>query len=52
MEYLPGESLDYRRDTEDAARLFARVHSLPVSPEENHWSSPEIPFLDLTIYLK
>jgi aminoglycoside phosphotransferase (APT) family kinase protein len=36
MEYLPGEMLDYRRDLEAAARLFARVHTCPVAEEENH----------------
>jgi aminoglycoside phosphotransferase (APT) family kinase protein len=36
MEYLPGKPLDYRRDLEAAARLFARIHSQPVAPEENH----------------
>ncbi|MBN2394109.1 MAG: phosphotransferase [Anaerolineae bacterium] len=36
MEYLPGEPLDYRRDLDAAARLFARTHSQPVAPEENH----------------
>jgi aminoglycoside phosphotransferase (APT) family kinase protein len=36
MAYLPGESLDYRRDLTKAARLFARVHSQPVAPEDNH----------------
>lgn len=36
MEYLPGEMLDYRRDLEDAARLFARVHTCPIAEEENH----------------
>lgn len=30
MEYLPGDPLDYRRDLEDAARLFARLHSHPI----------------------
>jgi aminoglycoside phosphotransferase (APT) family kinase protein len=30
MEYLPGSALDYRRDLEAAARLFARVHSVQV----------------------
>jgi len=43
MEYLPGESLDYRRDTADAARLFACVHSLPVAPEDNHLIREERP---------
>ena len=33
MEYLPGEPLDYGRDLESAARLFARIHvySAPLS---------------------
>ncbi len=36
MEYLPGEALDYRRDLEAAARLFACIHARPVAPDENH----------------
>jgi aminoglycoside phosphotransferase (APT) family kinase protein len=36
MEYLPGEPLDYRRDLEAAARLFARFHTQPVPETENH----------------
>ncbi len=36
MEYLPGAALDYRRDLEAAARLFARIHAQPVAPEDNH----------------
>ncbi len=35
MEYLPGGALDYRRDLESAARLFARVHTTPVPAEDN-----------------
>lgn len=35
MEYLPGGVLDYRRDLEDAARLFARVHTAPVPVDDN-----------------
>jgi aminoglycoside phosphotransferase (APT) family kinase protein len=35
MEYLPGESLDYRRDLEDAARLFSRVHTVGVPEDGN-----------------
>lgn len=31
MEYLPGEALDYRRDLDAAARLFARIHSVRVA---------------------
>jgi len=30
MAYLPGSALDYRRDLERAAHIFARVHSVPV----------------------
>lgn len=36
MEYLPGEPLENRRDLEGAARLFARIHSQPVSPSATH----------------
>jgi aminoglycoside phosphotransferase (APT) family kinase protein len=43
MEYLPGEPLDYRRDLEAAARLFARTHSQPVATEENHLIHEERP---------
>jgi aminoglycoside phosphotransferase (APT) family kinase protein len=31
MEYLPGVPLDYRRDLSAAARIFARIHTLPPS---------------------
>ncbi|MGC9346691.1 MAG: phosphotransferase family protein [Anaerolineae bacterium] len=34
MSYLPGEALDYRRDLEAAARLFARIHSIHI-PEDH-----------------
>ena len=30
MEFLPGCPLDYRRDLEKAARIFARIHTVPV----------------------
>jgi aminoglycoside phosphotransferase (APT) family kinase protein len=43
MEYLPGEPLNYRRDLEAAARLFARIHSQPVEPEDNHLIHEEQP---------
>lgn len=43
MEYLPGEPLDYRRDLQAAARLFARIHSQPVVQEENHLIREERP---------
>lgn len=36
MEYLEGEPLDYERDLEAAARLLARIHSLPVPLAGNH----------------
>ncbi len=36
MSYLPGETLDYHRDLENAARVFARYHQLPLSAAENH----------------
>ncbi|WP_250645454.1 aminoglycoside phosphotransferase family protein [Salidesulfovibrio onnuriiensis] len=29
MEFLPGRPLDYDRDADEAARIFARVHSQP-----------------------
>ena len=35
MAYLPGGKLNYERDLEDAARLFARIHSLDL-PQDNH----------------
>jgi aminoglycoside phosphotransferase (APT) family kinase protein len=43
MEYLPGGPLDYRRDLEAAARLFARIHSQEVPPAENHLIREERP---------
>jgi aminoglycoside phosphotransferase (APT) family kinase protein len=43
MEYLPGGPLDYGRDLEAAARLFARVHMQPVAPEDNHLIREERP---------
>jgi aminoglycoside phosphotransferase (APT) family kinase protein len=36
MAYLPGEKLDYTRDLENAARLFARIHTTPIPPQDNH----------------
>ncbi|MBT8334540.1 MAG: aminoglycoside phosphotransferase family protein [Deltaproteobacteria bacterium] len=29
MEYIPGTSLDYHRNLDDAASIFAKIHSLP-----------------------
>lgn len=34
MEYLPGVPLDYYRDLEHSAGVFARIHSLPLTKEE------------------
>jgi aminoglycoside phosphotransferase (APT) family kinase protein len=36
MEFLPGDPLDYRRDTASAAALFARVHQTAVPEADNH----------------
>ena len=36
MEYLPGETLDYRRDLQQAAGLFACLHSVDVPADRNH----------------
>jgi len=33
MQFLPGEALDYDRDLERAAGIFARIHSLPPCPD-------------------
>jgi hypothetical protein len=32
MEYIPGQPLDYTRDSAAAARLLAAIHALPVRP--------------------
>ncbi len=34
MEYLPGRALDYRKDLDHAAWIFARVHTIPVVESE------------------
>jgi len=36
MDYLPGEALDYSRDLEAAAALFATVHKVAVPEADNH----------------
>jgi hypothetical protein len=36
MAYLPGEKLDYSRDLEGAAQLFASYHQLEIPEEANH----------------
>lgn len=42
MSYLPGEALDYRRDLEAAARLFAHIHSIQL-PEDHGLIVEECP---------
>jgi len=36
MDYLPGDALDYERDVEAAALLFAKIHQIEVPEEKNH----------------
>ncbi len=43
MEYLPGQSMDYRRDLSDAAGLFATIHQIVVPEEKNHLIREEAP---------
>ena len=43
MEYLPGQSMDYRRDLSVAAGLFATVHQIVVPEEKNHLIREEAP---------
>lgn len=43
MEYIPGEPLDYRRDLQQAASLFARLHSLNIPTDHNHLIREERP---------
>ena len=43
MEYLPGQSMDYRCDLRDAARLFATIHQIVVPEEKNHLIREEAP---------
>ena len=42
MEYLPGKSLDYRKDMGIAAQCLADIHSVPV-PADDGLLSPEDP---------
>jgi aminoglycoside phosphotransferase (APT) family kinase protein len=43
MEYLPGDPLDYTRDLEAAARLFAIVHQIRIPEERNHLIREDAP---------
>ena len=47
MSYLPGETLNYHCDLENAAQAFARYHQLPLPSAENHLIHEEKP-LSLT----
>lgn len=43
MRYLPGEPLDYARDLDAAARVFATIHQVPVAEHENHLIREDAP---------
>ncbi len=43
MEYLPGEALDYSRDLQEAAKLFAKTHQVEVAEEDNHLIREDAP---------
>ncbi len=43
MEYLPGVALDYNRDLDPAARLFAGIHQVRVAAENNHLIREDAP---------
>ncbi|UCF91449.1 MAG: phosphotransferase [Desulfobacterales bacterium] len=43
MEFLPGEPLDYTRDLQAAADLFATIHQVGVTEEQNHLIREDAP---------
>lgn len=43
MQYLPGETLDYARDLDAAAKLFAITHQVQVDEEKNHLIREDAP---------
>jgi aminoglycoside phosphotransferase (APT) family kinase protein len=43
MEYLPGEPLDYGRDTTAAAGVFAAIHQVEVPAAQNHLIREDAP---------
>jgi len=43
MSFLPGGRMDYTRDLEDAARLFARIHTLDIPAGGSHLIAEERP---------
>lgn len=46
MDFLPGRQLRYATDLAAAAEVLARVHQVPVAPEDNHLIREDAP-LDL-----
>ena len=43
MDFLPGAALDYSKDLEQAAGLFANIHQIEVKPEKNHLIREDAP---------
>ena len=43
MDFLPGEPLDYNRDLDRAAGLFAAIHQVEVPPQANHLIREDAP---------
>lgn len=43
MQYLPGEPLDYSRDLQKAAAVFAKTHQVKVADDENHLICEDVP---------
>lgn len=43
MEYIPGEPLDYTKDRQEAAKLFAKTHQVEVPEEHNHLIREDAP---------
>ena len=43
MEYLPGDSLDYKTDIDKAAMVFAGIHNTEVDAEKNHLIREDAP---------
>jgi aminoglycoside phosphotransferase (APT) family kinase protein len=43
MDFLPGEALDYDRDLQQAAGLFANIHQIEVKLEKNHLIREDAP---------
>ncbi len=43
MDFLPGAALDYSKDLEQAAGLFANIHQIEVKPGKNHLIREDAP---------